>query len=180
MVRVGGACLNQIPMDWENNLSNITCAIEQAKKEQIEILCLPELCITGYGCEDMFLSDWVANKALDKLKEIVPCTEGIAVTVGTPINLNGLHFNTTCFISNQKILGFYVKQKLANDGVHYEPRWFTPWVPGEVIDFEFDGQKYPFGHITIDYKNLKIGFEICEDAWREDRPGCLRNDFQGS
>tara|TARA_Y100000310_G_scaffold343530_1_gene451660 strand:- start:627 stop:2468 length:1842 start_codon:yes stop_codon:yes gene_type:complete len=172
MVRVGGACLNQIPMDWENNLSNITCAIEQAKKEQIEILCLPELCITGYGCEDMFLSDWVANKALDKLKEIVPYTEGIAVTVGTPINLNGLHFNTTCFISNQKILGFYVKQKLANDGVHYEPRWFTPWVPGEVIDFEFDGQKYPFGHITIDYKNLKIGFEICEDAWREDRPGC--------
>ena len=159
-------------MDWENNLSNITCAIEQAKKEQIEILCLPELCITGYGCEDMFLSDWVANKALDKLKEIVPYTEGIAVTVGTPINLNGLHFNTTCFISNQKILGFYVKQKLANDGVHYEPRWFTPWVPGEVIDFEFDGQKYPFGHITIDYKNLKIGFEICEDAWREDRPGC--------
>ena len=170
--RIGGACLNQIAMDWDNNLSNIIGAIEQAKKEEIDILCLPELCITGYGCEDMFLSNWVSAKAQKKLLAVVPHTHNIAVTVGLPINYKDHHFNTTCFIANGEIKGFYVKQKLANDGVHYEPRWFTPWVPGEVIEFEIDGKSYPFGHITIDHHNIKIGFEICEDAWREDRPGC--------
>lgn len=171
-VRVGGACLNQIPMDWNNNLSNIIQSIQQAQNEQIKILCLPELCITGYGCEDMFLSGWLADKALTKLQEIIPHTANIAVTVGLPINLNGLHYNTTCFISDRQIKGFYVKQKLANDGVHYEPRWFTPWTPGKVIDFEFNGRTYPMGHITVKEQDLQIGFEICEDAWREDRPGC--------
>ncbi len=170
--RIGGACLNQIPMDWDNNLSNIIGAIEQAKKEKIDILCLPELCITGYGCEDMFLSSWVSQKAQKKLLELVPHTQGIAATIGLPITYNHHHFNTTCFIANGEIKGFYVKQKLANDGVHYEPRWFTPWVPGEVLDFEIGGKTYPFGHITVSHENLKIGFEICEDAWREDRPGC--------
>lgn len=170
--RIGGACLNQIPMDWKNNLSNIIGAIEQAKKEGIEVLCLPELCITGYGCEDMFLSNWVSEKAQKKLLELLPHTKDLAVTIGLPITYNGLHFNTTCFVNDGEIQGFYAKQKLANDGVHYEPRWFTPWVPGEVIDFELGGNKYPFGHITVNFNDLKIGFEICEDAWREDRPGC--------
>ncbi len=158
-------------MHWDNNLSNIIQAIEQAKEEQIEILCLPELCITGYGCEDMFLSDWVTEKTLLKLQQIIPHTEAIALTVGLPIHHNGYHYNATCFIANREVLGFYVKQKLANDGVHYEPRWFTPWISGEIASIELGGRQYPLGHITVNYLGLKIGFEICEDAWREDRPG---------
>lgn len=163
--------MNQIPMDWSNNLKNIKLAIAQAKAEGMEILCLPELAITGYGCEDMFLSEWLPKKALSKLEEIIPETAGIAVAVGLPVLFEGLIYNSCCFIYNQQILGFYAKQLLANDGVHYEPRWFTSWQPGRVADLEFLGNKYPFGHITINHLGLKIGFEICEDAWRSDRPG---------
>ncbi len=172
ILNIGGACLNQIPMDWEGNALNITTAIEEAKSTGIDILCLPELCITGYGCEDMFLSEWLPKKAIQKLLEILPSTEGIAATIGLPIIKSGQVFNTTCFISNGKIKGIYAKQKLANDGVHYEPRWFTPWQSGVVESLEINGRKIPFGHITIDHLGLKIGFEICEDAWREDRPAC--------
>ena len=73
-LKLAGACLNQTPIDWENNLRNIKSAIEEAKYEGVDILCLPELCITGYGCEDLFLSQWLPEKALQKLAEILPET----------------------------------------------------------------------------------------------------------
>ncbi len=167
---IGGACVNQTPIDWENNLANIKAAIDQAKEDNVDILCFPELCITGYGCEDLFLSDWLLEKALEKLETIVMWTEGIAVAVGLPIRYKKRIYNTTCFISNRNIIGFYAKQKLANDGVHYEPRWFTSWKSGETVDFTVKGKTYPFGHISIKHEGLSIGFEICEDAWHEDRP----------
>lgn len=170
MLKLAGACLNQTPIDWDNNLTNIRNAINQAKQENVAILCLPELCITGYGCEDLFLSQWLPEKALEKLLDVVPLTKGIAITVGLPIRLNDQIYNTTCFISNQEIKGFYAKQKLANDGVHYEPRWFSPWPTSTITSIEIEGISYPFGHLTVEEKGITVGFEICEDAWQPDRP----------
>ncbi|MEQ9404516.1 MAG: NAD(+) synthase [Cyclobacteriaceae bacterium] len=169
-LNVGGACLNQTPIDWQGNLNNIRDAIDAAKKQSTDILCLPELCITGYGCEDLFLSEWLPEKALEKLLEIAQWTEGIAISAGLPVRLKDKVYNTTCFIHNKAILGFYAKQKLANDGVHYEPRWFTSWDPGKTTKIEVEGKSYPFGHISIQHLGITIGFEICEDAWRNDRP----------
>ncbi|MEQ9468369.1 MAG: NAD(+) synthase [Ekhidna sp.] len=169
-LKLAGACLNQTPIDWENNLLNIKSAIDEAKSEGVDILCLPELCITGYGCEDLFLSEWLHESALDKLKEIVLLTTDIAVTVGLPVRIDGKNHNTTAFIADGEIKGIYAKQKLANDGVHYEPRWFTPWPSGKTETFKIDGEAIPFGHITLAHKGIEIGFEICEDAWQPDRP----------
>ena len=169
-IKLAGACLNQTPIDWQHNLANIRNAIEAAKSAQVAILCLPELCITGYGCEDLFLSRWLPEKALNKLFELIPHTEGIAVTLGLPVRFEGKVYNTTCFVSNRQIKGFYAKQKLANDGVHYEPRWFTPWQGNVVASLEIEGNDYPLGHITVEEKGVKIGFEICEDAWQTGRP----------
>ncbi|WP_420316012.1 NAD(+) synthase [Ekhidna sp.] len=169
-LKLAGACLNQTPIDWANNLSNIKNAIDEAKKAGVDILCLPELCITGYGCEDLFLSQWLPTTALEKLSEIIPFTQDIAVSVGLPIRVDGKNYNTTAFIADQQLKGFYAKQKLANDGVHYEPRWFTPWPSGKIDSFQFQATKIPFGHITLEHLGLNIGFEICEDAWQPDRP----------
>ena len=169
-LKLAGACLNQTPIDWKNNLRNIVSAINEAKKEGVDILCLPELCITGYGCEDLFLSKWLPEKALEKLNEVIPETEGIAVTVGLPVRFENRIYNTTCLIEDGEIKGFYAKQKLANDGVHYEPRWFTPWVTGKEATLEVNGNNYPLGHISCSFKGIHIAFEICEDAWQPDRP----------
>lgn len=171
-LKIAGACLNQTPIDWDNNLKNIFNVIEQAKEEEIDILCLPELCITGYGCEDLFLSKWLPETAIEKLECIIPKTKGIAVTVGLPIRFEGKIYNTTCFVVDGKINGFYAKQKLAVSGVHYESRWFTPWPSTKVSKVNLGNQSYDFGHISIKHKNISIGFEICEDAWQDDRPAC--------
>ncbi|MFN7330650.1 MAG: nitrilase-related carbon-nitrogen hydrolase, partial [Bacteroidota bacterium] len=126
-LRIGGATVNQTPIDWKNNVANILQAIESAKKEKVAILNLPELCLTGYGCEDLFLSDWLSEKAWAHLQTIVPFCENITVSIGLPIRISGITYNGACVISNQKILGIALKQNLARDGVHYEPRWFDAW-----------------------------------------------------
>ena len=83
-MKVGGATLNQTPIAWENNIENILQAIELAKKEGVELLCLPELALTGYGCQDLFLSEWLYEDSLKYLKTILQETEGITVCVGLP------------------------------------------------------------------------------------------------
>jgi NAD+ synthase (glutamine-hydrolysing) len=171
-LKIGGATVNQTPIDWKNNVANIIEAIEAAKKEQVAILCLPELCLTGYGCEDLFLSNWLSAKAWQHLQAIIPHCNNITVNVGLPLRINNITYNGACVISHQKILGIALKQNLARDGVHYEPRWFDAWTPGVVKEIEIAGQKINVGDLIFEVHGIKFGFEICEDAWRkEKRPG---------
>jgi len=173
-IKIGGAALNQTPMDWDNNIQNIKDAISKAKKQNINILCLPELAITGYGCEDMFLSNWVPDKALELLQDLLSYCQNIHIAIGLPMVFEGKLYNCCAFISNGIIEGFYAKQFLAKDGVHYEPRWFTAWETGKTDTIKINGLNYPIGELVFEVENVKIGFEICEDAWVADdiRPAC--------
>lgn len=171
-IRVAGASVNQIPLDWRHNTSNIIDAITAALEQQIRILCFPELCVTGYGCEDWFLSDWVPARALDELESIRPLCENITVAVGLPLIFEGHVYNGVCVISNTRILGITCKQFLARDGVHYEPRWFTPWPAGKVVSYRVGEVDVPMGDVIYDIAGIRIGFEICEDGWHKtSRPG---------
>ncbi|MDO7853211.1 NAD(+) synthase [Hymenobacter convexus] len=173
-MRIAGAALNQIPIDWENNLRNIKTAIEQAKAAGVQLLCLPELCLTGYACEDLFLSDWMPESALAHLQAVRPWTDGICVVVGLPVRLNHRTYNTAAVLRDGQILGFAAKQFLANDGVHYETRFFVPWLAGEQATVSCDGETWPLGDLIFEHEGVRFGFEICEDAWRADnvRPAC--------
>lgn len=175
-IKVAGAALNQIPIHWDNNLKNIERAIHLAKSEGVKILCLPELCLTGYGCEDLFLSNWLPEKASSFIPGIATHTKDIAVTIGLPIRLNGNTYNCIVIIKDEEIIGISAKQFLANDGVHYEPRWFTPWKAGEVVDYQIEDKHVPFGDLTYKLFGVHTGFEICEDAWQPDRPACRLTD----
>ncbi len=170
-LRIAGAALNQIPFDWNNNLTNIRHALSEARNVGVDILCLPELCITGYGCEDQFLSDWLWQRAFSLLPEIARETAGMLVTVGLPVRHNATLYNCSCVVIDSEIKGLVAKQFMANDGVHYEPRWFTPWQRGEVSTIQMEGQSIPIGDLIFEYNGISVGMEICEDAWRgEHRP----------
>lgn len=171
-MKLAAASLNQTPLDWANNKTNILEAISQAKKNNIDLLCLPEMCITGYGCEDMFLHPWLAEKALAVLHEIIAETQGITTILGLPFHKDGRVYNVICIVENGQILGFQAKQNLPNDGIHYEQRWFTPWESNQVTIVNISGVDYPFGDQVYQIGDQVIGFEICEDAWVEDRPAC--------
>ena len=85
-IRIASSNLNQTPLDWEKNLNNIKESIDLARKNNVKILCLPELAITGYGCQDLFYHNWFINKSYELLNEIKLLTKSITVIVGHPIS----------------------------------------------------------------------------------------------
>ncbi len=174
-MRLAGAALNQTPLDWATNLTNIRAAIDQARAAGVGLLCLPELCLTGYGCEDLFLHPWVADAAEEHLRQLLPDTHGLCVVVGLPVRHGeGRAYNCAAVLRDGHVLGLAAKQFLANDGIHYEPRWFRPWRAGEESEITFAGQLTRIGDLTFRHGEVEFGFEICEDAWRPDteRPAC--------
>ncbi|SFT91619.1 NAD+ synthase (glutamine-hydrolysing) [Algoriphagus locisalis] len=173
-IKIAGATVNQTPLDWSGNLNRIIQAIEEAKRQDVEILCLPELAITGYGSEDLFLSMWYPKKALAQLELLLPHCQEITVAVGLPVRIEDKVYNCVAVIDNGIVKGFVAKQFMAIDGVHYEFRWFTPWIANEVVEIEFQNQMIPLGDLTFQHKEIHYGFEICEDAWK----GKLRPGFR--
>jgi NAD+ synthase (glutamine-hydrolysing) len=171
LIRVGAAVLNQTPLDWDGNAARIRGAIADARKAGVSILCLPELCITGYGCEDAFHSPNTQQMAVEVLAELLPETRGMIVSLGLPLLFHGALYNTGCLVADGKILGFVGKQNLAGEGIHYEPRWFKPWPESIRVDTGIADKSYPLGDLVFDVGGVRIGYEICEDAWVADRPG---------
>ena len=171
LIKVAAGVVNQTPLAWNSNKKNIIDCIEEAKNQDISLLCLPELCITGYGCEDMFFAQSTCDTALEILDDIVTHTSSIAVCVGLPIRVSNHVYNAACLIVNKQIRGFVLKKNLANNGIHYETRWFQAWPVGERTEMRIGEFTYPVGDLIFDVGGVKIGFEICEDAWIANRPG---------
>ncbi len=170
-IRVAVGVLNQTPFAWTSNEANILAAIEDARSQDVTLLCLPELCITGYGCEDMFQSADLHRRAFEALLRIAEKTTGMIVSVGLPVELRGAVYNCAAVCVDGVIAGFVAKRFLAGDGIHYEPRWFKPWPEATVTTLELGGERYPIGDLSFDIGGVRVGFEICEDAWVAARPG---------
>lgn len=170
-IKVGAAALNQTPLDWAGNQQRIAAAIHAAHAARVSILCLPELCISGYGCEDMFLAAGTLQQSQRSLLALVPQTKDMIVAFGLPLAYQNRVYDVVCLAVDGKIAGFVAKRFLAGDGIHYEPRWFKPWARGARTEIEIDGTHYPFGDIYFSCGGVRIGFEICEEAWVAQRPG---------
>ena len=72
---IATASINTTPLDLDGNLALIRAAVAEAVQQQADVLLLPELALTGYGCEDMFFSaDWVSGVPayLSQLAETLP------------------------------------------------------------------------------------------------------------
>lgn len=172
-LKIAAGFVNQTPLDWDGNLENIKAAIRGAVDSgRVGLLCLPELCCTGYGCEDAFLSREVQERAFTMLFDICRFLKErgteMVVCVGLPIMYRNALYNTVAVLRGNRILGLVPKQHLANDGLHYEARWFKPWPAGltDVIHGDI-----PIGDILFSFAGIRVGFEICEDAWVAQRPG---------
>ena len=160
-VVVSAGALNQLPLDWEGNRQRILQAVFQAQEQGAALLCLPELCISGYGCEDQFLAPFTAQKSWESLELIAAATSEIVVIVGLALPFEGELYNVSVIVSQGKIQALVPKQFLADDGVHYEPRWFKAWEKGRRTQYK----NIPLGDYRIHFAGITLGIEICQDAW---------------
>ena len=112
----------------EYNAEQTIEMIKAADKEQVSLLILPELGITGYTCGDLFNQETLLRSALDALGKILDSTKGteIITAVGVPIGVYGRLYNCAAVIQNGKILGIVPKTNIPNYGEFYEKRHFSP------------------------------------------------------
>jgi NAD+ synthase (glutamine-hydrolysing) len=175
-IRLAAAAVNQTPLDWEANRDRIRRVLEEARAAGASVVCLPELCLSGYGCEDQFHSVGLQQTCLEMLGELLPATRGIVAAVGLPLSVRGGLYNGAALAVDGRLAGVALKQHLAGDGIHYEPRWFRKWPAGEVEVLDLCGTEVPVGDVLFDCGGVRIGFEICRDAWVADRPGARLAD----
>ncbi|MGC4068005.1 MAG: NAD(+) synthase [Polyangiaceae bacterium] len=184
LLRVAAATLNQTPLDWEGNARRIRAVLAAARNSGVGLLCLPELCITGYGCEDAFLSPAVASMALRVLEELLPETKDLCVCFGLPIVRHKAVYNACCLVLDGEILGFVGKRALAGDGIHYEPRWFKPWPEGERTLITTSTGTHPAGNLVFEVGGVRNRIRDlrrcmdCGTAWCDARPSCGRCDLE--
>ncbi|HSI85268.1 MAG: NAD(+) synthase [Candidatus Methylacidiphilales bacterium] len=171
LIKVAAAVLNQTPIDWDNNEANIRNALRMSRAVGATIVCMPELCVTGYGCEDAFHASGTHQMAWQILQNLLPETRGMIVCIGLPVLFQNGLYNCAALVVDGVVAGFVAKRFLAGDGIHYEPRWFKPWTSGARREIILDGHAYPIGDLRFEVGGVKIGFEICEDAWVAARPG---------
>lgn len=165
-IKVATVALNQTPLDWEGNEKRLIQALEKAVSQKSQVVCFPEMSICGYGCEDVFLSDYLYEESLHVLSELIPHTKNLSAVIGMPLKVGGLRYSALAFVAGARLEGFYCKKHLANDGLHYEHRWFSEWPDGVVQEVEVLGEVVPVGDVVFELANKqRIGFEICEDAW---------------
>ena len=171
---IAAAAIKLTPLDFEGNRAAIVDALTQARKSHAKIICLPELCICGYGCEDAFYYDSVINAGYESLKTLTNLVDvSFALIVGLPVKVQDKLFNCVAVVHDKKIVSLVPKQHLANDGVHYEKRWFTAWdnqSANQVVIPQIDKKPIKIGVEPIQLFGKKIAFEICEDAWVQNRP----------
>lgn len=170
-MRVGAGVVNQTALDWSGNRERLLAVIEEARADGVQVLCLPELCLTGYGCEDAFFSPDVARRALESLGDLAEASTGMLTSVGLPVLYQGALYNVAALVGDGVVYGMVAKQTLAGDGIHYEPRWFKPWPSGAVELLEVGDEMVLFGDLLFEWEGIRMGFEICEDAWVAQRPG---------
>ena len=113
--------------DVEYNVQEIEKIISMADGQHVEILCLPELCLTGYTCQDLFKEQLLLNKAEEGLLMLLDFTRKLDIicVVGLPVMAGGLLLNCAAVIHHGTVLGLVTKTYLPNYNEFYEKRWFA-------------------------------------------------------
>lgn len=173
-IRVGYATPNVKVADVVNNEGEIIKKIDWAYENKLSILTLPELCVTGYTCGDLFFQQKLLAEAETAVLRIAEHTKGMQlfVFVGAPISKDGKLYNCAVAIFDGRILGFVPKTFIPNYNEFQEVRYFAEGPKsGEIM---FNGEKYPFGSKLLfnssTVSELSIAAEICEDLWVADPP----------
>jgi NAD+ synthase (glutamine-hydrolysing) len=147
------AQINPTVGDLEGNSRLIIDWIGRARDQGADIVCFPELAITGYPPEDLVLKPSFVRDNLKQLEIVARATKGISAVVGFVDN-DGAIFNAAAFLHGGELKAVYHKVFLPNYGVFDEQRYFEP------------GHRCPI--VVLD--DVRIGISVCEDCWYPSGP----------
>ena len=175
-IKVAAITPKTVVADVKANEEEICRQIKAASEQHAKIIVLPELCITGYTCSDLFFQDALIRAAERALGDIACESVGydMLVFVGTPLSYEGKLYNTAAVLNKGDILGLVPKKYLPNYHEFYEVRHFTKGME-QAVEVELkEGLCVPMGTNLIfsckEIPELKVAAEICEDLWTPNPP----------
>ena len=163
--------------DCRYNAEQIFTLMREADKLGVRVLCLPELCLTGYTCGDLFLQDTLLRGAEEGLSTVLAATKHLDMlcALGLPVQCktDNKLYNCAVIIHKGKIIGLIPKTYLPNYGEFYEQRWFASGAEVEE-DVTLCGQTVHLGRHSVfccdTMPELTVGVELCEDLWAVEPP----------
>ena len=158
-MKIAVAQINTTVGDFEANAAKIRNAVDIARAAGAKLVVTPEMSLSGYPAEDLWLRDDFCDQCVAELMKLAPYCSDVAVVVGYPHREGRTRYNAAAVLRGGRIEYFYFKQRLPNYKVFDEKRYFE--VGNRPCVFEADGRK--------------IGLTICEDLWFPEPAAQARN-----
>lgn len=163
--------------DCVYNAEQIVEAMQAFAAENVHLLCLPELSLTGYTCSDLFLQEPLLRGAEKALMTILQASKGLNLVtlVGVPVRHISKLYNCAAVVCGGELLGLVPKSYLPNYGEFYEKRHFVAGM-ADAECIEYAGQETLIGtNLLFACKQMPsfvLGVEVCEDLWAPIPPSC--------
>src|SRR5687767_1465167 len=153
-MRLALAQINAVVGDLDGNRERILAALEEARRQEAELVVFPELAITGYPPEDLLLRPAFVRAAARATADVAEAATGITALVGAPLAEDGRLYNACFVCENGEIAAVYRKRLLPNYGVFDEERYFES---GTAV-------------ALLEQGGRAIGLTVCEDLWQPGPP----------
>lgn len=170
-VRVAACAPVVAPAEPDKNADAILKFWREADREKAAVLLTPELSLSGYSIDDLFLQEALLDAVEAAIARLKAESETLfpILIVGAPIRVRGALYNCAVVIHRGEILGIVPKSYLPNYREFYEKRYFGVAHGGSVRVLAFCGSTVSFGPTQIFYAEDNPDFsfhvEICEDFW---------------
>jgi NAD+ synthase (glutamine-hydrolysing) len=148
-MKIAVAQINTTVGDFEGNAARIRSAVDAGRAAGASLVVTPEMSLSGYPAEDLWLRDDFCDQCIAELMKLAPYCLDVAVVVGYPHREGRTRYNAAALLRGGRIEQFYFKQRLPNYKVFDEKRYFE--LGNRACVFEVEGRK--------------VGLTICEDLW---------------
>lgn len=155
-LRIAIAQIDSIVGDIPGNAKKISEWIRKARDQGADLVCFPELAVTGYPPEDLLLKPDFIEENLAAVKQIALETSGCTALVGFVDQEDDI-FNAAAILHDGESVATYRKHYLPNYGVFDEDRYFRPGTAALVLEI----------------RGVRVGVNICEDLWYAGGPARL-------
>ena len=161
--------------DVKGNVEKIAAQLREGAEAGSRLMVFPELCLTGYTCQDLFFQQTLLDDCGKALGELCALTKELAMTavVGAPLRIRGGLYNCAVVLSSGTVSGIVPKTFMPNYGEYYEKRWFSSSedlgvteVPARELGLAGD-DVVPVGRelVFAGENGVTFGVELCEDLW---------------
>lgn len=176
-IKVAAAIPSVKVADCSYNVQQIESLIAMAEGKGVEVIVFPELCITGYTCQDLFKQTLLLEQAETSVLMLLDFTRKLDIIsiVGVPVVVGDLLLNCAAVIQKGDLLGLVPKTYLPNYSEFYEKRWFASSQDLQPSEIRFAGNKIVVTPQPILFRTCDgamFGVEICEDVWAPVPPSC--------